>query len=616
VTLPSVKNTDDVFTVRVAFDGTPVNVGFGAINYTTHNSGADPIVFTLSEPWYAYSWWPNKDDNRDKATFEIEITAPSTMTVATNGMQTSSTNISGGRTTTTWAPVAPMTTYLFSMAATNYNTFTDVYIHPGGSMPLEFYIYPESDTQNNRDRWLVVKPMLDTFSALFGPYPFLDEKYGIYQFNFGGGMEHQTMTGQGGFGESLTAHELGHQWWGNMVTCATWNDIWLNEGFATYSEALWEEFEPGAAAGALHSAMAARRPSQFNGSTYTFDASSPSRIFSGSFTYDKGAWILHMLRWAIGDADFFQSLLDYRAACEFESATTDDFQSIVEQVEGADLDWFFNQWVYGFGAPWYERSWTEHVVNGDRFVEVHLAQTQPGSYEPVFTMPMAIDITTNSGVEVATIWNDAQSEHLLIPVGDAVADVDFDPDTWILAETVSDVTFVEGPPKIIDAGTAFGGDMDGQATFDFVFHKDVALSVSDVSIIGPGGAVLASVSYDAPTHTATVTPQAPLPVGAYTLTIADSVTDIASAQSLDGEVDPIAQNGISGDGVPGGNAVYSFTVQPITSDVTGDGAVNGADLALLLSQWGVCPGCDSDLNGDGVVDGADLALVLSEWTGP
>src|SRR5262249_15754047 len=140
--------------------------------------------------------------------------------------------------------------YLWFFSSTNYNQWSRTYTYqlPGGgtgTMPVEFSIYPASDTAANRAAWEKVVDMLGVFSQLFGEYPFVGEKYGIYQFPFAGGMEHQTYTGQGTFVEYVTAHELGHQWWGDNVTCRTWNHIWLNEGFATYCEALWEEFKPG-----------------------------------------------------------------------------------------------------------------------------------------------------------------------------------------------------------------------------------------------------------------------------------------------------------------------------------------------------------------------------------
>ena len=618
ITLPTTMSLGEEFAVFVAYSGETVSLGFGSINFASQDG--TPVVFTLSEPWYAYTWWPNKDDNRDKATADIRITAPSWMTVASNGLRQSETDLGDGRVETHWATLYPMTTYLHSFAATNYTRFESTYTHDNGAMPLEFFIYPQSDTPENRDRWLIVDPMLDVFGDLFGPYPFIDEKYGIYQFNFGGGMEHQTMTGQGGFGESLTAHELAHQWWGDMITCATWNDIWLNEGFATYSEALWQEFKTGGTTEDLHNAMADRRPFFFDGSTYTFDATSASRIFSTSFSYRKGAWILHMLRRVVGDDNFFDALLAFRAAHEFDSAITDEFRMAVEGVVGDDLAWFFDQWVYGVGAPWYEHAWTPRSVNGAHFIEVMIAQQQPANYD-LFSMPIELDVETALGGESHAIWNDALLEHHLIPVAAAPTGMTFDPETWILAESSQSASFQDGPPKIVQlqppSGSAIGASDSIQATF----HIDVAISPADVELEGPDGPVAINVIYDIPSQTVTITPSQPIATtGDYQLTIRDSVMHATAMIPLDGEYEFAANNpaAISGDGEPGGDFVATFTVETQAgfADFNSDGVTDGADLAALLAAWGVCktPGnCAGDITGDGVVDGADLASLLASW---
>jgi aminopeptidase N len=227
VALSPAYDTGEEFDVLVVYDGQPVSQGFGSINFTS--AGGSPLVFTLSEPWYAYTWWPAKDDNIDKATGEFKITVPDTLTVASNGLMLSMDDVGGSRLRYDWLTGYQTATYLFSFSAAHYNTFSDTYDYDGGSMPVDFFIFPDSDTPSNRDAWLTTVAMLPVFSDLFGLYPFIDEKYGIYQFAFGGGMEHQTMTGQGTFNERISAHELGHSWFGNMITCGTWQDIWLNE---------------------------------------------------------------------------------------------------------------------------------------------------------------------------------------------------------------------------------------------------------------------------------------------------------------------------------------------------------------------------------------------------
>jgi hypothetical protein len=432
-------------------------------------------------------------------------------------------------------------------------------------MPVDFFIYPQSDTTDNRNGWRLTVDMLSTFEEMFGPYPFRDEKYAIYQFPFGGGMEHQTATGQGGnyaFSQYLSSHELAHQWWGDMVTCATWHDIWLNEGFATYSTALWLEHASGTSDPDARSAyMEARRPQQLTGSVYVYDITDSARIFSSNYSYSKGAWVVHMLRGVVGDEDFFDILAAYRERYEFSTATTEDFRAVAEEVWGGDLEWFFDQWVYGGGAPGYRYGWQEHEVNGRRYLEITLEQTQS---EGVFQMPIQIATRENGQNRSYLVWSDARSENLLIPVSGPVQDVDLDPDDWILSRFKSRGPAHDGPPKIVDidpppnASHPTGEPLSVAVTF----HRDVVAGASDFTLRRADGLEsTVDVSYDRATYTATVTTAEPLARGRYQLMIRDRIVDAEDGLALDGELEKVHGASLpSGDGVEGGDAVVDFTV--------------------------------------------------------
>lgn len=235
-TLDRAYDDGEVFTLKITYSGVPVSVGsFGSVSFTTQNG--QPLFQTLSEPYYAYTWWPCKDgdvatngDNSDKFTAEVAITAPEAMRSVSNGLLQGVDTLVNARKRYRWATNLPTTTYLIFVGSTNYTQWSQAYTYPlpgggTGTMPVEFSIYPANDTPTNRAAWERCLPMLATYRPLFGEYPFVSEKYGIYNFNFSGGEEHQTYTGQGTFSESVTAHELGHQWWGDMITCKTWPDI-------------------------------------------------------------------------------------------------------------------------------------------------------------------------------------------------------------------------------------------------------------------------------------------------------------------------------------------------------------------------------------------------------
>jgi len=627
VTLDRAYNTGEEFELVVEYSGNPSTGGdWGSIVYTRHSGNW--IVCTLSQPWYAYTWWPAKDDNVDKTTADLWFTVPNSMKVASNGLLQGTDSVPGSKLRYRWATSYPTVTYLYSFAATNYSFFEDRYYYDGGDMQLAFYIYPESNTSWNRDAWLLTKDMLAAYAPLFGEYPFVAEKYGIYQFVFNGGMEHQTMTGQGGFWEHITAHELSHQWWGDAITCASWHHIWLNEGFATYSEALWEEAKGGATA--LRDAMQARKPGTVTGSVYIENPTNQERIFDDALSYKKGGWVLHMLRHVVTDSVFFDILRTYRQQFEYGSATTDDFQNVAETVSGMDLDWFFEEWIYGRGAGDYEYGWRPAAVSGQDYVELYINQTQTTTSR-TFVMPIDI-ATTSGGVEtLRTIWNSARSQHFLVPVEGPVTELTFDPDGWVLNWPLNPdaISYVEGPPKIVGLTPAPNSQTFGTLSLiTITFHKDVVVDAGEITLVGQAhGPMELSFGYNPTGHMVTLTAQEPLPPDEYTLTISDAVVDVAAGLALDGELfdgqNPRMEP--SGDGVPAGAAVMQFTVARVAGDMDCDGVVNNADipafvlaltdLATYEQLYAECDAGNGDIDGDGSFNNADIPAFVALLTG-
>lgn len=418
------------FHFTVVYHGTPTGTGFQGFSFSTRNS--KPLITTLSEPMGARSWWPCNDIPRDKAdSVDMIVTVDTSLKVSSNGLVISDVNNGDATHTVHWHEQYPITTYLVSLALYPYSVW-DSWYHYGSndSMLLRFHVYPDQ-LSASKTAFAILPAAIGDLASRFGEYPFIAEKYGLTHFDWGGAMEHQTNTSTeaSSFGNSASVivHELGHQWWGDMVTCDDWHHIWMNEGFATYSEALYFEITTGVSY--YHSYMNSMEFTS-GGSIYISDTTNVNTIF-GSIVYDKGGWVLHMLRHIVGDAAFFQGLLNYRNQYMWSTATTEDFRQVMEQTSGMDLSWFFQEWIYGTYRPTYYYSYlSEAVPDGGYITYLTVRQAQSTSPQ-VFTMPVDIRITSASTTTTQTIFNNQRSQNFTLMSLAAPTAVAFDPDRWI-----------------------------------------------------------------------------------------------------------------------------------------------------------------------------------------
>jgi len=311
-------------------------------------------------------------------------------------------------------------------------------------MPITHFLYPAS-LNSNIAQLNKTPGMIEVYAEKFGEYPFLNEKYGHAQFGWGGGMEHQTISSMGGFSNGLISHELAHMWYGDKITCKDWHHIWLNEGFATYGEAVIVEALSGTAAYNNQIANEMSAAKNAVGSIWVQDISSVWEIFNGNRSYAKGCVVLHMLRGIVGDSTFFDILRTYTfdPNVAYGVATTEDFQAVAESVSGLDLDYFFQQWIYGENYPRYSVVWSKHSLGGNLY-NLSLKITQNVNSNPsYFTMPVQIKVNSATGDTTITVFNDSQVQTFNVTVANEPTSISFDPGNWILKTLNSVVTDVE-----------------------------------------------------------------------------------------------------------------------------------------------------------------------------
>lgn len=432
--IDSVYHPGDILTASISYHGVPASTGLGSFVETSHTGV--PWIWSLSEPYGARDWWPCKDTPADKAdSADIIITTDSSLRVGSNGTLNAVSPIINGTQTWFWKEHYPIATYLVSVAITNYVFFSNwFYYTTGESLQVLNYVLPESLSSAEQTLPIAVEG-LKVFSGLYGLYPFIKEKYGHAQFG-GLGMEHQTMTSIPSFDEETIVHELAHQWFGDMITCKSWSDIWLNEGFATYSQALFHEKTDGPASYALFMANQIARARLAVGSVYALDTIDVRRLFNGPRVYSKGAVVLHMLRHILGDTLFFQSIRAYAGdtTLRYGVATTEDFRRECEHTSGLDLGYFFQEWIYGENYPHYSYTWTTSDSAGSTRLNITLTQTT-GTLNPAFfTMPVDFRASGLSWDSTFTVLNNAPNQNYSVILPHHITSLQLDPDEWILKD--------------------------------------------------------------------------------------------------------------------------------------------------------------------------------------
>lgn len=446
ITLPSTLTTGNSASAEIIYSGAP-STGEQAFTAGTHGSSV-PVIYTLSEPYGARDWWPCKQDLNDKIdSLDVYITAPSQYVSVSNGIEPAAPVVAGANKTTHFHHGHPIAAYLVAIAVTNYQ----VYIQQAGLgtaaspfYPIINYIYPETSSTTITN--LAVTPnIINFYETIIGPYAFRDEKYGHAEFGWGGGMEHTTVSFMGGFQRDLISHEMGHQWFGDKITCGSWKDIWLNEGVTEYmSGCVVENFDGPTSFISWKTNKINSVTSSPTGNLYLYDTdlSNVNRIFSSRLTYNKGSMVANMLRYMMGDANFFQALRNYLSdpLLAYNYALTPQFQAKLEALYGSSLQEFFDDWVYKEGYPIYTITATNSAANQ---VTVQINQTQSitnsaqTGYVSYFEMPVPVRLTLSNSTSMDVKLNNTFSGQTFVvnlPAGTSATGIQFDPNKNIISK--------------------------------------------------------------------------------------------------------------------------------------------------------------------------------------
>lgn len=373
------------------------------------------IAYTMSEPNDARCWYPCWDEPNDKFLADLHIRVSNVYTVASNGILVNEYNDSDTSKVFHWKVVNPISSYLVSFAISKYSQFSHYYhklTNPQDSIEIKYYFWkPDSNgfIYNAVRSFKNVPKMIEVLSRIFGEYPF--EKYGmavVYPFNYGG-EEHQTISTIHRdwlyYGEEIgILHELSHQWWGDLVTCKTWKDIWLNESFATYSEYLWLE-KINSNKDALLSKLFSYETFNKDWEKAIYDPEGQGIELFSDIVYKKGALVLHTLRNIIGDSIFFNCLKEYREKFEYSYAETKDFIEIVNKCTNKDYQWFFDLYIYSKGYPKVKF----YYIYNKKKLDIVIEQLKFNSHK-YYNLPLEVQVNSN----IKTVYINNKNEKIVI----------------------------------------------------------------------------------------------------------------------------------------------------------------------------------------------------------
>lgn len=397
------------------------------------------VIASLSTPFLAHFWWPCKDGPEDKSdSVYVDITIPDTQLgglpfiAVSNGLLKETITANGFK-TFKWRHRYPIVPYYVMVAISNYKKYTQNYTGISGEQfPIDYYLFNEN--YNASLQGIAHLPdAMTLYSDRFGSYPFNNEKYGMTELGFYGAIENQTNTIQNSLKQDwfyTSIHELGHMWFGDMITCKNWQHGWLNEGFASYCEALYKESVSGVSG---YKTYMTNFEFYSGGSVYLPATTDPFNVFL-SIIYEKGAYVLHMLRGVLGDEVFFNCLKTYATddRFRFKQATTEDFRDVCEQVSGIDLDYFFDQWIYDQYYPKYYYGFNQDEFSFTTQVQIRQIQVAE-NWRPVFKMPIQLKFNFIDGSSsLVTVNNELQDQIYQFDFTQKVLSMQFDPDKWIL----------------------------------------------------------------------------------------------------------------------------------------------------------------------------------------